>query len=75
MRLQKKTFLLLTPTIVLPMLALELLAYIQLKQTSEQKTLGQMSTLLEQVQLQVESYVETAATNIELFSNASLIQC
>lgn len=71
MRLQKKTFLLLTPTIVLPMLALELLAYIQLKQTSEQKTLGQMSTLLEQVQLQVESYVETAATNIELFSNAT----
>ncbi len=74
MRLQKKTFLLLVPTIVLPMLALGVLAYIQLKQTSEQKTLGQMSTLLKQIQLQVESYVETARTNIELFSNANLIQ-
>ncbi|MDH3217885.1 MAG: diguanylate cyclase, partial [Candidatus Krumholzibacteria bacterium] len=74
MRLQKKTLLLLTPTIVLPMLALGLLAYVQLKQTSEQKTLGQMSTLLEQIQLQVESYVETAKTNIDLFSNVSLIQ-
>ncbi len=74
MRLQKKTFLLLTPTIVLPMLVLGVLAYVQLKQTSEQKTLVQMSTLLGQIQLQVESYIETAETNIELFSNANLIQ-
>lgn len=73
MRLQKKTLMLLTPAIVLPMLALGMFAYVQLKETSEQKTLGQMSTLLHQIRLQTSSYVENAKSNIELFSNDALM--
>lgn len=74
MRLQKKTLMLLTPAIVLPMLALGLFAYVQLKETSEQKTLSQMSTLLQQVRLQMDSNVYTAKSNIELFSNDALMK-
>lgn len=73
MRLQNKTLILLTPAIVLPMLALGMFAYIQLKETSEQKTLGQMSTLLNQIQLQTNSYLDTAKSNITLFSNDALV--
>lgn len=73
MRLQSKTLILLTPAIVLPMLALGMFAYIQLKETSEKTTLGQMSTLLNQIQLQTDSYLDTAKSNITLFSKDALV--
>ncbi|NIM21307.1 MAG: hypothetical protein GTN64_02630, partial [Candidatus Latescibacteria bacterium] len=65
---------LLTPAIVLPMLALGIFAYVQLKETAEQKTLGQMSTLLRQIRLQTDSYIDTAKSNITLFSNDTLVK-
>ena len=73
MRLQKKILLVLIPSLVLPMLGLGLMAYVQLRQTAEQKTLSQMSTLMRQIELQLHSYVQTAQANVELFASADLI--
>jgi len=73
MRLQTKIILLLTPCILLPMLTLGWVAYSQLRDTAEQKTLSQMSTLLRQIDLHLDSYLSNAKANIELLADSDLM--
>ena len=73
MRLQTKIILLLTPCILLPMLTLGWVAYSQLRDTAEQKTMSQMSTLLRQIDIHLDSYLSNAKANIELLAESDLI--
>jgi diguanylate cyclase (GGDEF)-like protein len=72
-KLQSKIISLLVPLTVLPLLALGWVAYAQLRTTSEQKTLNQISMLLSQINAHVESKINTAVANVELFSNHNLV--
>ena len=67
MKLQSKIISLLVPLIVLPLWALGWVSYAQLRTTSEQKTLNQISMLLSQINAHVESKINTAVANVELY--------
>ncbi len=73
-RLQHKFLMVVTPLIVMPLLLLGWFAYDQLEQTTREKTLTQINTLLQQVNLQVQDRIRTTRANAELFSNAMLVQ-
>jgi diguanylate cyclase (GGDEF)-like protein len=74
LNLQNKFILLTTPLIVFPLLLLGWFSYTQLKQTTEERTLRQMTTLLYQVGLQVRDRQRTTQANAVLFSNSILVQ-
>lgn len=74
MKLQANILLLLTPSIVLPMLVLGWVAYVQLKDISEQNTFRQMTATLRQLELHMVSRLQTAKANSELFSSAPLLE-
>ena len=74
MKLRGRLLTLLVPLVVVPLLALGWIAYGQLQRTSEHKTLGQMTTLLEQLALHTRSLIETAQSNATVFSASHLLK-
>ena len=74
MRLQSKVLSVLVPLIVVPLLGLGRVDYVQLVEISEQRTLGHMMTLLEQVALNLESRARTLEANVELFAANALVK-
>lgn len=74
MRLQTKLLLVVTPLVVLPLLWLGWTSYTKLKQYSEEATVGQMTTLLEQVGLHATQHLETAQSNLTLFAGSDLVR-
>lgn len=74
MKLQVKILLLVIPFVVLPLIWLGWTAYIKLKENSRETTLGQMTTLLDQVSRSTLTHVATAQANIELFSGSNLVK-
>ena len=74
MRIQSKILLVLVPLVVAPLLTLGWIAYEQLRNIAEQKTLDQMETLLDQVGRQVEDHLHTTQANLKLFAESVLLQ-
>lgn len=74
MKLQVKIFLLVIPVVVLPLVWLGWVAYENLKENSRETTLGQMSTLLDQLSRSNSAYLDTVQANIELFSGSNLVK-
>ena len=74
MRLRSKILLFVLPLIIAPLLVLGWTAYSQLLDSTQQRMLKQMSTVLDQFALFINSKEQTAIANIELFSNHSLIK-
>ena len=74
MKLQRKLVILIIPVIVVPLMVLGWNAYQQLRSTTQQRTFGQMSSLINQTEFFLNSYVETAKSNIDLFAGSSLIK-
>jgi|GEM_PF-1643072 len=72
--LQTRLTLWLLPMIVLPLLLLGWLAYTQLHQQLEQQHLVRMDTLLEQLDLHLQSKVQTAEANARLMMASALFQ-
>jgi diguanylate cyclase (GGDEF)-like protein len=73
-RLQAKLILVVVPLIAASLLALGWIAHAQLRETSTQTTLREMTSLLDQVSRNVEAVIETAEANVELFSHSVLLQ-
>lgn len=74
MRLQAKILLFLAPAIVIAMLALGWVAYLQLRDFSEQKTFYQMTTLLDQIQHYTRSRLAITKANAELLANSNVLK-
>lgn len=74
MRLQSKIIVALIPLVVAPLLTLGWIAYAQLKETSERKTLDEIQTVMRQFELQIDAKRRTAMANIELFSRSTLLE-
>jgi diguanylate cyclase (GGDEF)-like protein len=74
MKLRSKILLLLTPLVVLPLLLLGWIGYGQLKETTEQKTLDQLDTLLDQVALHVEEQRRAVEGNLQLLAEHGVVQ-
>lgn len=74
MRLQTRILLLLVPLTVLPVLALGWAAYDQLHRTSEQKTLSQVATLLDQTQQMWDARLRSIAATAEVLSRLHLVK-
>ncbi len=74
MKLRAKLLLLLLPSIVVPILCLGWFANLHVRDIARQKAIDQMTTLLQQLELQVEAYVDTISANVDLFTKAGLIQ-
>jgi len=70
-KLRAKILLLIIPLVVIPLLTLGWLAYNQLRNTTIQRSLGQMDTLINQVRMHLEYRQQTALANINLFSRSS----
>ena len=74
MRLQAKILLVVMPLAVLPLLGLGWLAYSQLQGSAEQRSVGQMTTLLDQLGENVGTRFDIALANVRLFADASLVR-
>ena len=74
LRLQTKILLLLVPLVVLPILVLGWAAYDQLMDDAYNRTQRQMTTLLEQIQVQTESQLRTTRANARLFAGTEIIK-
>ena len=74
MKLRTKILLLLIPLIVTPMLAMGWIAYSELNEKSKQKAFAEMWTSIDHLAGHLGLDVETAAANIELFANHTLIE-
>ncbi len=73
MRLQSKFILLLVPLIVVPLLVLGATAYREVRDIAEKRAIEQMTLLLDQMQHQVRSRIDTAVASVQLFSNHTLV--
>ena len=74
MRLQTKLNLALIPLIVAPLLALGAATYLQVRDNAHERTLKQMTTLLDQIGTQVRLQTSAAAANVGLLAQNSLVQ-
>ncbi len=73
MKLQSKIFLAVFPLIVIPLLFSGGIAYQRLQNIAEETLKAQIDTLLQQTLQQVRSFEQTAAANVDLFSNPSTV--
>ncbi|MDM8536510.1 ATP-binding protein [Desulfobacterales bacterium HSG17] len=73
MKLRLKILSVLIPLIVAPLLFLGWIAYERLKGDAQQTAFTQMNTLLNHSALHIQSEIETAKANIELFSSSRLL--
>ena len=74
MRLQSQLLALLAPLVVLPLLVLGWVAYQELRETSERRTVDQMRTFLEQVGVQVGSRVQGAMADVQTVGRLGLVE-
>ena len=74
MKLQTKLLLVLLPLTVLPLVGVGWLAYTQLRNTSEQQALQQMSAVLGQLTLNLETKLQAAQGTVKLFADAVLVR-
>ncbi|MEN8762859.1 MAG: EAL domain-containing protein [Thiogranum sp.] len=74
MKLRTKILLLLIPLIVVPMLTMGWVAYSELNEKSKQKAFAEMRAAINHLAGHLELDIETAAANIELFANHTLIR-
>ncbi|MEK7989707.1 MAG: sensor histidine kinase, partial [Thiotrichaceae bacterium] len=74
MLLRIKILLVLVPLVILPLLGVGWIAFDKLKSTHEHAVFHQMNTLLNQVEVSVDSHKTTALANIELFAGSNLLK-
>jgi diguanylate cyclase (GGDEF)-like protein len=74
MKLRTKILLLLIPLIVVPMLAMGWIAYSELNEKSKQKAFAEMQASIDHLGGHLEIEVKTAAANIELFADHTMIK-
>jgi diguanylate cyclase (GGDEF)-like protein len=73
MRLKGKLLSLLVPLLLVPLLVLAWAAYAQLRDQAAAKLERELTTLLGQLQLTSQALLDTAAANLELFTNSGQI--
>lgn len=74
MKLRTKIPLLLVPLTVIPLFAVGWIAYSELRETSEQAMFGEMRTVLERLVTHMDTEIQTATANIELFAKNTLVK-
>lgn len=74
MKLRTKIPFLLVPSIVLSLLVLGWVAYVELRETSEQRVFAEMQASLDHLRAHMETEVETARGNIELLAKQVLVK-
>lgn len=74
MNLQRKLIFLVVPLIIAPIVLLGVLAYVQVKDDSLEKTVKEMEGLVNQVGKNVDVLIKTAEANVDLFSNSILLE-
>ena len=74
LRLQAKILLVVIPLAVAPLLGLSWLAYSQLLSSSEARSVGQMTSMLDQMKENIDNRFNVALANVKLFANASLVR-
>ena len=74
MKLRTKIPLILVPLIVLSLLGLGWFAYVQLRESSEQRMFGEMQLLLDHLREHMETHIDTARGNVELLSKQTLVK-
>ena len=74
MLLRTKILFVLAPFVILPLLGVGWIAFGKLKSTSESAVFRQMTTLLNQVELHVNSHRSAALANIKLFASSDLLE-
>jgi len=62
------------PLAIVPLLGLGWLAYTQLLNSAEERSVGQMTTLLDQLTENINTRFDVAQANVKLFSSASLVR-
>jgi diguanylate cyclase (GGDEF)-like protein len=73
-KLRTKILFLLVPLIVMSLLVLGWFAYIELRETSEQRVFGEMRASLDHLRAHMKTEVETARGNIELLANQTMVK-
>jgi diguanylate cyclase (GGDEF)-like protein/PAS domain S-box-containing protein len=74
MNLRTKSFLLLTPLIVLPLITVGWLGYVQINQISKSNTFNSTDSLIYNLKKRVSNVSEKAIANIELLSRNSIVE-
>ncbi len=74
MKLRTKIPILLVPLICLSLLVLGWVAYVELRETSEQHVFAEMHTTLDHLRAHMETEIETARGNIELLAKQHLVR-
>ena len=74
MKLQTKLVAVVVPLIVVPLLTLGIVAYTQLRDSTTQKTLQDMSTLLDQIAFNVINTINTTKANISVFASSDILE-
>ena len=74
LNLQSKILLVVMPLVVLPLVLLGWYAYTTLEENSRRNLIGQMSTLLNLVDSNLQSHRTTVRANIELFAGSQLLK-
>lgn len=74
LNLQSKILLMVMPLVVLPLVLLGWYAYTTLEENSRRNLIGQMSTLLNLVDSNLQSHRTTVRANIELFAGSQLLK-
>ncbi len=74
LRIQAKILLVVIPLAVAPLLGLGWLAYSQLLSSAEERSVGQMTTLLDQLTENIDTRFNVALANVRLFANGSLVR-
>ena len=74
MTLQRKIIVLLVPLVVFPLMILGWVAYNRLLRVSQESIFTQIGTILNQVELHVQSKLQIAQANVELFANSTILE-
>ena len=74
MKLQSKLVAFVIPLIVLPILVLGIITFFQLRDNSAEKALRDMSTLIDQIAINVRNTISTTEANLQLFANSEVVE-
>ena len=74
LRIQAKILLVVIPLAIAPLLGVGWLAYSQLLSSAEERSVNQMTTLLDQLTENIDTRFNIALANVKLFANASLVR-
>jgi len=73
MKLRNKTFIFITPLIIVPILLIGALAFVKFKQTTEDRLNTQVITLLDQISQYVTNKISVAEANLHILSEHELV--